>query len=251
LKLLNCRDNPCGVCRSREGLAHRRVLDLAALQPSQRRHRHPHRLGELVLTQAGPPAQASGPRRTAHRQRHQRHAIDDAGCLPWSITAIENYARARDIPTVKLRAVDRYVAEVTALRAAAGKWTPPRPPTRGERPDETVIAGVAEAYRQARTRPLTQKLHRRLGAESRGEIPGPAVVDRAAKRHGTTAAAIRERARTLARDQTGAVIVVRVGASQVSHSGVMEAARTLPRTERGAAASASRRRIPIRTDRLR
>ena len=158
--------------------------------------------------------------------------IDDVGCLPWSIAAIENYARARDIPTVKLKAVARYMTDVTALRAAACKWTPPRPPARGERPDETVvhgadappsaaavtatapasrrrmrlwealddvIAGVAEAYRQAGARALTQPLHRELAANSPGEIPSPSVVDRAAKRHGTTASAIRLTAREQAR----------------------------------------------------
>jgi hypothetical protein len=67
--------------------------------------------------------------------------IDDIGCLPWRISAIARYARARDIPTVKLRAVDRYVKEVTDIRAAAGKWTPPPPPPRGARPDDTVVDG--------------------------------------------------------------------------------------------------------------
>jgi hypothetical protein len=67
--------------------------------------------------------------------------IDDIGCLPWRISAIARYARARDIPTVKLRAVDRCVKEVTDIRAAAGKWTPPPPPPRGARPDDTVVDG--------------------------------------------------------------------------------------------------------------
>jgi hypothetical protein len=125
--------------------------------------------------------------------------IDDIGCLPWRISAIARYARARDIPTVKLRAVDRYVKEVTDIRAAAGKWTPP-PPPRGARPDDTVVdgpqslggadgagagavarrsrrirswdnlddvvAGLAEAYRRAGARTLTQKLHRQLAVEA-------------------------------------------------------------------------------------
>jgi hypothetical protein len=156
--------------------------------------------------------------------------VDDVGCLPWSIAAIERYARARDIPTVKLRAVERYRAGVIDARAAAGKWTPPQPPPKGQRPDATVIdrvgatgtaqiaaagpaaestrrrlrlwenlddviAGVAEAYRRAGARTLTQTLHRQLAAQSSGQIPSPSVVDRAAKRHGTTAATIREAAR--------------------------------------------------------
>ncbi|WP_028061651.1 hypothetical protein [Candidatus Solirubrobacter pratensis] len=152
--------------------------------------------------------------------------IDDLGCLPWSIAAIENYARARDIPTVNLKAVAPYAAEVTVLRAAAGKWTPARPPAHVERPDETavhdahaspppaaatlrrmrswedlddIIAGVADAYRQAGARSLTQRLHRELAAASRGAIPSPSVVDRAAKRHGTTASGIRRTARNQVR----------------------------------------------------
>jgi hypothetical protein len=160
--------------------------------------------------------------------------IDDIGCLPWGISAIARYARARDIPTVKLRAVDRYVQEVAALRAAVGKWTPPQPPPRGARPGDTVVdrpqdqtgahlarpgpaasrsrrkrswdnldavvAGLAEAYRRDGADPLTQKLHRRLASEAHGEIPNPSVVDRAARAHGTTAAAIRRRAGALARE---------------------------------------------------
>ncbi len=63
-----------------------------------------------------------------------------------------------------------------------------------------TIAGVAEAYRLAASRPLTQVLHRQLAAASAGAIPAPSTVQRVAERHGTTAAKIRRAARDLARN---------------------------------------------------
>lgn len=222
----------------------------AVLAEQARAHRHgtpsmaalPDRRADPRCSSAGDgvPGRRSGePDRQADRIRGLSQVevtdrfIDDVRCLPWGISTIARYARARDIPTVKLRTVDRDVQEVTDLRAAAGKWTPPQPPARGARPDDAivdgpqtragadaaapgaaarrsrpirswenlddVVTGLAEAYRRAGADPLTQTLHRRLASEAYGEIPNPSVVDRAARAHGTTAAAIRRRAAEHAR----------------------------------------------------
>lgn len=61
---------------------------------------------------------------------------------------------------------------------------------------ERVIAGLIRAYDIAGKRRLrlTQKVHRDLAREFTGDIPAPSVVDRQAKKHGSTALAWREEA---------------------------------------------------------
>lgn len=150
--------------------------------------------------------------------------VDDVGALPWSLYAIDDYARVNDISVNELGAVAARYDELRARRTAAGKWTPPAPPPRGHRPSpkvrstsapaapprlrywsdlQSVIDGVAEAYRRAGSRTLTQRLHRQLAADSAGAIPAPSVVERVAKRHGTTAAAVRDAARASLQREAG------------------------------------------------
>lgn len=151
--------------------------------------------------------------------------VDDVGALPWSLYAIDDYARVNDISVSDLGAVAPRYGELRARRTSAGKWTPPAPPPRGHRPSpkvrstsapaapprlrywtdlQSVVDGVAEAYRRAGSRTLTQRLHRQLAAESAGAIPAPSVVERIAKRHGTTAAAVRDAARASLHRAAGA-----------------------------------------------